>query len=111
MGFKLRVKGVRFRVFVRTHETTFKLALKVSALPFALAGDFFGSLESLLVSLRRHQLAHISSVSRFSPCRETNWISGMEGAKVASQNPISIEGTPPPTAQSPSTTKAEIRFD
>jgi hypothetical protein len=40
------------------HETTFKLALKVSALPFALAGDFFGSLEPLLVSPRRHQLAH-----------------------------------------------------
>jgi hypothetical protein len=37
MGFKLRVKGLRFRVFVRMHETTFKLALKVSALPFALA--------------------------------------------------------------------------
>jgi hypothetical protein len=40
MGFKLRVKGLRFWVFVRTHETTFKLALKVSALPFALAGEF-----------------------------------------------------------------------
>jgi len=59
MGFKLRVKGLRFRVFVRTHETTFKLALKVSALPFALAGDFFSSLEPLLVSLRRLQPAHI----------------------------------------------------
>jgi hypothetical protein len=62
MGFKLRVKGLRFRVFVRTHETTFKLALKVSALPFALAGDFFGSLEPLLVSLRRHQLAHTPQI-------------------------------------------------
>jgi hypothetical protein len=40
----------------------FILALKVSALPFALAGDFFGSLEPLLVSLRRHQLAHTPQI-------------------------------------------------